>query len=98
MKNMRKINVHLPVLATAFLGSCAVPTTGVVPQGDGLYTIARQGNSFLVSTDSLKSAGLQEAETYSVQQGKRMKFVHSKEIPAGALGRWPESEILFKCE
>ena len=29
---------------------------------------------------------------------KRVKVVHTKEIPAGILGRWPESEILFRCE
>jgi hypothetical protein len=84
-------------LAVALFG-CATPTTGVVPRGEGLYTVTRQGNSAWVTTDSLKAAALQEANGFCGAMRKQMKFIHSKEIPAGPLGRWPESEVLFKCE
>ena len=90
--------VYLCLTALALISACAVPTTGVVPRGEGMYTITRQGNSAWVTVDSLKSAALQDAEAYCGTQKKKLKFIHSKEIPAGPLGRWPESEVLFRCE
>lgn len=85
-------------VASAILASCAIPTTGVVPRGDDLYSVTRQGNSAWVTVDSLKAVGLQEADTFCSTKGKKLKLIHSKEIPAGPFGRWPESEVLFKCE
>lgn len=92
---------HLRAMATAIsftLVSCAIPTTGVVPRGEGLHTVTRQGEGFWVTPDSLKTAAILEADTYCRGSGKSVKVVHTKEIPAGALGRWPESEVLFRCE
>lgn len=80
------------------LTGCAVPTTGIIPRGEGLHTVTRQGDSFLVTTDSLKVAAIQEADAFCSHSGKRVKVVHTKEIPGGAFGRWPESEVLFRCE
>jgi len=51
-----------------------------------------------VSSDSLKSAGLQEADAYCTVKTRKLEFIHSKEIPAGVFGRWPQSEVLFTCE
>lgn len=80
------------------LVGCATPTTGVVPRGEGLATVTHQGGGFWVTTDSLKAAAIQEADAHCQRSGKRAKVVHTKEIPAGAAGRWPESEVLFRCE
>ena len=85
-------------IASALLGGCAVPTTGVVPRGDDMFTVTRQGSSAWVSVESLKSQALNEASAFCATKAKKLKFIHSKEIPAGAFGRWPESEVLFKCE
>lgn len=79
------------------LAACATPTTGIVPRDDGMFTVTRQGNSFLVSTDSLKTEALKEAGEFCGKKGGQLKLIHSKEIPAGPLGRWPESEVLFRC-
>jgi len=92
---MRRLSLTAAILAVS---ACAVATTGVVPRGDDLYTVTRQGSGFWVTTDSLKVAALQEAEAYCSARKKTLKVIHSKEIPAGALGRWPECEVLFKCE
>jgi hypothetical protein len=46
----------------------------------------------------VEAEALQEADIYCTKQSKRLKFIFSKEIPAGVLGRWPESEVLFTCE
>lgn len=95
---MKAIDHATLALGVCLLGGCAVPTTGVVPRGEGLHTVTRQGEGFWVTTDTLKNAAIQEADTYCRQSGKLIKVVHTKEIPAGPLGRWPESEVLFKCE
>ena len=86
------------IASSAALVGCATPTTGVVPRGDDMYTVTRQGNSFLVTTESLKIEAIREADAYCATKGKKYKFMHNKDIPAGPLGRWPESEVLFKCE
>lgn len=93
---MKKI--ILCIALAAGLSGCAVPTTGVVPRGEGMYTVTRQGNGVWVSTDSLKTAAIGEGDAYCKTQGKGIKVIHNKDIPAGPLGRWPESEVLFKCE
>lgn len=63
-----------------------------------MYTVTRQGNSAWVSTDSLKTAAIHEADAYCTGKNRKFKLVYNKDIPAGVLGRWPESEVLFKCE
>lgn len=34
--------------ASLLLAGCAVPTTGVVPRSEGMYTVTRQGEGFWV--------------------------------------------------
>jgi len=84
--------------AAMLLSACATPTTGVVPRGEVLHTVTRQGEGFWVTPDSLKAAAILEADAYCKGSGKSVKVMHTKEIQAGPLGRWPESEVLFRCE
>lgn len=86
------------VLMGTFLIGCATPSTGIVPRGEGLATVTHQGAGAWVTTDSLKNDAIKEANDHCKASGKTIKVVHTKEIPAGPLGRWPESEVLFKCE
>jgi hypothetical protein len=86
------------ILAATALAGCAVATTGVVPRAEGLNVITRQGSSFLVQPMELTAAASREAVAFCAASNKQAKIVHTKEIPAGPLGRWPESEILFRCE
>jgi len=86
------------VSTVLLLSACATPTTGVVPRGEGLHTVTRQGEGFWVTPDSLKAAAILEADAYCKGSGKSVKVMHTKEIQAGPLGRWPESEVLFRCE
>lgn len=91
--------VKIVFLSLVFvLTACAVPTTGVVPRGEDMYTVTRQGSGAWVTVDSLKAEALQEANAYCIAKKQKLKFIHSKEIPAGPFGRWPESEVLFRCE
>ena len=86
------------VVILVAMAGCATPTTGIVPRGEGLATVTHQGGGFWVTTDSLKVEAIQEADAHCQRSGKRAKIVHTKEIQAGPLGRWPESEVLFSCE
>ena len=88
----------IALAAFIVLSACAVPTTGVVPRGQNLFTVTRQGEGFWVTVDSLRVGALQEANEYCTHQNKKLNVLHTKDIPAGALVRWPESEVLFKCE
>ncbi|MES2973282.1 MAG: hypothetical protein V4757_06720 [Pseudomonadota bacterium] len=90
---MRTIATALTICVT--LVGCATPTTGVVPRGDGFFTVTRQGDSFLITTDSLKNAALKEAGDKCA--GKTLQVINVKEIQAGPLGRWPEAEVTFRC-
>lgn len=80
------------------IAACAVPTTGVVPRGDGYFTVTRQGEGLGVTNDQLRAAALKEAGARCSAASKPLKVIHVKDIPAGPLGRWPESEVLFRCE
>ena len=91
------MRVFLSIAATALAG-CAVPTTGVIPRSDGFYTVTRQGDGFWVQPIQLTAAATQEAQAHCSKSSKQAKVVNTKEIPAGPLGRWPESEVLFRCE
>lgn len=89
-------NLHLLILGFLMTG-CAVPTTGVVPARGDMYTVTRQGAGAWVTTDSLKTEAIREAESFCSGKGKKVDVLHAKDIQAGAFGRWPESEVLFKC-
>ena len=90
--------VLLALSGAALVAGCATPTTGVVPRGDGVMTVTRQGKGAWVSTDSLKAQALQEAGEHCARTGGTLRVLHAKEIPAGAFGRWPEAEVVFACK
>lgn len=86
------------VFAVGLVAGCAVQTTGVVPRSDGMFTVTRQGEGFWVQPLQVTAMAAQDAEAYCLRQHKKVRILHTKEIPAGALGRWPESEVLFSCD
>jgi hypothetical protein len=90
---MKKLAVAIFLLASG----CATPTTGVVPLGEGMYTVTRQGAGAWVPTAELKAAALIEANQYCESKQRSFKVINVKEIPAGPFGRWPEAEVLFAC-
>lgn len=75
-----KMKTFAIAAAVALLVGCATPTTGVVPLSDGIAKITRQGDGFWVSTDSLKTAAILEADAHCKGMGKPFKLIHSKEI------------------
>lgn len=75
-----------------------MPTTGVVPLSDGLHKVAHQGSGAWVTTASLKTAAVNEANGYCKSSRKQARVIDVKETQARAMGGWPEAEVLFKCE
>ncbi len=84
--------------AAVMLAGCAVPTTGVVPLSDGLSKVAHQGNGAWVTTASLKTAAIGEADEHCKKIGKAARVIDVKETQARPFGGWPEAEVLFRCE
>jgi len=35
---------------------------------------------------------------HCTRTGKGLQVLHTKEVPAGAFGRWPEAEVVFACK
>lgn len=89
---------YFAIVVGIALAGCATPTTGVVPVGNGYYTVAHQGNGAWVQTADLKGAALAEAGKYCVGLQKELQVINVKEIPAGPFGRWPEAEATFICK
>jgi len=84
------------LLSLVALGGCSIPTTGVVPLTDGLNKVTRQGNGFWVTTASLKTDAVAEANASCAP--RRARVIDVKETQAKPMGGWPEAEVLFKCE
>lgn len=92
------MRIALCGLLCAVLAGCAVATTGPVPRQEGMYTITRQGNGAWVQPLELTGLATQEADAFCRKDSRKLKVIYTKEIPAGPLGRWPESELLFRCD
>ena len=86
------------IAAAVVVAGCATPTSGVVPLSDGLHKITHQGSSGFVRVDQLKTAAIQEADSYCSRDRKRVRVVDVTQREARPLGGWPEAEILFRCE
>lgn len=95
LEKVRMKGKSTTILAVLLISGCAVPTSGVVPAGDGMFTVTRQGSGAWVATDTLKAEALKEAGTFCETKGKGLQFIHNKEIPAGPLGRWPERKFFL---
>lgn len=89
------MRVALVLLLLALTG-CSIPTTGAVSLSDGLSKVTRQGNGFWVTTASLKTDAVAEANAGCAP--KRARIIDVKETQARPLGGWPEAEVLYKCE
>lgn len=91
-----------PAIAILTLGLCgcvaaSVPTTGIVNQGNGVYTVAHQAPTGFHQTAPLKISATKEASEYCDKQGKKFVVLHSREIP-GRAGQYSEAEIVFRCD
>lgn len=72
--------------------------TGVVPNGQGGYLIAKQAATGFPGLGNLKGEAMEEASQYCASQGREFVLTTVKETqPPYMLGNYPRAEIEFKC-
>ena len=81
----------------AALGGCA-SQTGVVPNGQGGYLIAKQAATGFPGLGNLKAEAMAEAGQYCAGQSREFLLVGATETePPYVLGNYPRAEISFQC-
>ncbi len=79
------------------LPACA-SQSGVVPNGQGGYLIAKQAATGFPGIGNLKADAMQEASQYCASQGREFVLTNAKETqPPYVMGNYPRTEIEFKC-
>ena len=90
------IVVGVGLLAAALAG-CA-SQSGVVPNGQGGYVIAKQAATGFPGIGNLKTDAMAEAGHYCAAQGREFILTNAKETqPPYVMGNYPRAEIEFKC-
>jgi hypothetical protein len=83
--------------ALVVVAGCA-SQTGVVPNGQGSYLIAKQAATGFPGLGNLKAEALQEANQYCVNSGSELFITRATETqPPYVLGNYPRAEIEFRC-
>jgi hypothetical protein len=81
----------------AMLGGCA-SQTGVVPNGQGGFLIAKQAATGFPGLGNLKAEAMSEASQYCAGQGREFLLMGATETePPYVLGNYPRAEISFQC-
>lgn len=85
------------VALCAALAGCA-SHTGVVPNGQGGYLIAKQAATGFPGLGILKAEAMGEANQYCASQGREFLLTNFTETqPPYLLGNYPRAEIDFQC-
>ena len=72
--------------------------TGVVPNGQGGYLIAKQAATGFPGLGNLKAEAMGEANQYCQSQGREFLLTNEMETqPPYLLGNYPRAEISFQC-
>jgi hypothetical protein len=94
---MRGIVSIICMTTTFGLAGCA-SQTGVVPNGQGGYLIAKQAATGFPGLGNLKAEAMTEADQYCRSQGRAFLLVSAKETqPPYVMGNYPRTEIEFRC-
>jgi hypothetical protein len=87
----------IPLLLAATLAGCA-SHSGVVPNGEGGYSISKQAATGFPGLGNIKADLMQEANQYCLSQGREFLLTNSTETqPPYLLGNYPRAEINFRC-
>ncbi len=81
-------------LFVVFLSSCS--STGVIPIGDGEYTISKQSFTKLESAVKVKGDVLREANEFCVARGKEMKVLKLETQDGVPLMRYATADLTFR--
>jgi hypothetical protein len=94
---MRLVTAGGLVCALAGLFGCA-SQTGVVPNGQGGYLIAKQAATGFPGLGNLKAEAMSEASQNCAGQGREFLLTDATETqPPYMLGNYPRAEISFQC-
>jgi hypothetical protein len=86
-------------LVVGAVAGCA-SNTGVVPNGQGSYIVAKQAATGFPGLGNLKADALAEANNYCTQQGRGQELIVTRQTetqPPYVLGNYPRAEIEFRC-
>jgi hypothetical protein len=84
-------------LSILLVAGCA-SQTGVVPNGQGGYLIAKQAATGFPGLGNLKAEAMGEANQYCQSQGREFLLTNEMETqPPYLLGNYPRAEISFQC-
>jgi hypothetical protein len=86
-------------LIVCVVTGCAA-NTGVVPNGQGSYIVAKQAATGFPGLGNLKADALAEANNYCRQQGQGQELFVTRATetqPPYVLGNYPRAEIEFRC-
>src|SRR5262249_16973577 len=85
------------VCALFWVVGCA-SNTGVTPNGQGGFLVAKQAATGFPGLGNLKAEALQEANQYCQHQGDELFVTRATETqPPYVLGNYPRAEIEFGC-
>jgi hypothetical protein len=85
------------VLSALLVVGCA-SQSGVVPNGQGGYLIAKQAATGFPGLGNLKAEAMGEANQYCQSQGREFLLSNEMETqPPYVLGNYPRAEISFEC-
>jgi hypothetical protein len=94
---MRLVATGIFLCMAIALGGCA-SQTGVVPNGQGGYLIAKQAATGFPGLGNLKAEAMAEANQYCAGQGREFLLMGATETePPYVLGNYPRAEISFQC-
>ena len=85
------------ILGIVALGGCA-SQTGVVPNGQGGYLIAKQAATGFPGLGNLKAEAMAEASQYCAGQSREFLLAGATETePSYVFGNYPRAEISLQC-
>ena len=80
-----------------FLSGCAGTNSGVVPVGNGTFTVSRQAGAFPSGKEPLLAEALVEANVMCLSLLKSIKIISTIENMQ-AIGNFPKASVIFSCE
>lgn len=102
VKNISSFGFAMKTIFSVFFTAAALAgcasQSGVVPNGQGGYVIAKQAATGFPGIGNLKTDAMAEAGQYCAAQGREFVLTNAKETqPPYVMGNYPRAEIEFKC-
>jgi hypothetical protein len=80
-----------------FVAIAACASSGIIPIGDGVYSVTKHSATTLASGDSQKADVYREANAYCAKQGREIQTVEIKARNGVVAARAASAELHFRC-